>query len=416
MQYGLIGEKLGHSFSKEIHESIGGEYRLCELQADELCEFMSKRDFEGINVTIPYKQKVIPLLDELSQDAEEIGAVNTVVCRSGRLCGYNTDIDGLAGLIKRVIPIGCAEGKKVLILGTGGTSLTAIAAARQLDFGEIVRVSRVGKGDDTVSYSEAEEKHSDAAMIINCTPLGMYPSLYDEPRLDLSKFGGLIGVVDCVYNPLRTRLVLEAQGRGISAQGGLFMLVAQAVRAHELFAFERYDDELCDKIYRDMLLNRENIVLIGMPSCGKSSVGKRLAQLLSRSFVDTDEEIVRREGREITEIFSEKGEKYFRELESRVVSELSARAEGLIIATGGGAVLNPENVKMLKANGRLFFIDRSLELLTPTASRPLSSDADAMAEKYNVRYPIYSAVCDKRINGDGGVNEVAELILSAIRE
>ncbi len=434
MQFGLIGEKLGHSFSKQIHERIGGSYTLCELSREELGGFMKSRDFCGINVTIPYKKAVIPMLDEVSEEALGIGAVNTVVNRGGRLFGYNTDLFGLIELIKRVIGDSSKiKGKKALVLGTGGTSLTAVAALASLGAGKIVRVSRSTdktgdrgisgnegstEGDPlclTVSYSEAAISHTDACIIINCTPRGMYPGSFEEPCLDISSFEALVGVVDCIYNPLRTRLVLDARERGIPAEGGLYMLVAQAIKAHELFTGEELPEGLYEELYRALLSERENIVLAGMPSCGKSTVGMRLSQLLSRSFFDSDLEIVKKDGREITDIFSSDGEEYFRNIESAVISELSLSASGGVIATGGGAVLRAENVRRLKANGRLFFIDRELSKLTPTASRPLSSDIAALSDKYRTRYPIYSAVCDSRIDGNGSVDEVAELIIKEKR-
>ncbi len=407
MKYGLIGEHLGHSFSKVIHEMLSDNlYELREIPREELDSFMHSRDFSGINVTIPYKESVIPYLDEIDDGAQEIGAVNAVVNRDGRLFGYNTDFYGMRALIMHAgIDVG---GKKAAILGSGGTSRTAMAVLNSLGAREILRVSRSGR-DGSLAYEELYEKHSDTEIIVNTTPLGMFPNI-DTVAVDLSKFERLSGVVDAVYNPLRTRLVLEARARGIIAEGGLYMLVAQAVRASEIFLDKKYADGLIDKVYQRIKSDKENTVLIGMPASGKSTVGKILAEKTGRTLVDTDELIVKKAGIEIKEIFARFGEARFREIESEVIREISGNGS-LIIATGGGTILRNENVSSLKKNGTLFFIDRPLEKLMPTDSRPLSSDREAIERRYEERYEIYCSVCDARIDADCEAVTVAEKIL-----
>jgi shikimate dehydrogenase len=272
-----------------------------------------------------------------------------------------------------------------------------------------ITVSRSGK-DGAVTYEEAIRDHGDAAFLINTTPVGMYPH-DDGMAIDLVVFPHLQGVADAVYNPLRTPLIRRAKSLGIPAEGGLYMLVAQAVAAYGFFFDTEADVALTDRIYREVASEKENIVLIGMPASGKSTVGKALAESLGRPFYDSDEEIVKEAGMAIPAYFEAYGEAAFRDLESRVMARLSSGLSGAVIATGGGAVLRGENVDRLKANGRLFWLDRSLGKLTPTSDRPLSSDMEALRKRYEERYPIYRAACDCRIDGDGAVEDVAEAIL-----
>ena len=342
MEYGLIGEKLGHSFSEIIHREFGEyDYRLHEIPRGELDAFMAARDFRGINVTIPYKKDVMPCLDYTDPAAEKIGAVNTVVNRDGKLYGYNTDITGITALIKRVLARSGRtdlSGLTVLIAGTGGTSLTAVAAARGLGAVNVIRMSRTGR-DGATTYYRAEKRHSDAGFLINCTPCGMYPDDESIP-VRLSRFGSLVGVVDVIYNPLRTRLVRAALKAGIPAEGGLYMLVSQAVAAYELFTGKKADGGLTDRIYAELMGSLENIVLIGMPSSGKTTVGKYIAKKTGREFTDTDRVIVKNAGKDIKTIFAESGEAAFREIETETIRFLSCGHTGKVIATGGGAVLN----------------------------------------------------------------------------
>ncbi len=412
MLYGLIGEHLSHSYSCEIHASIADyDYQLLELAPEEVGEFLKARRFEAVNVTIPYKEKVMPYLDFVSDEAKGIGAVNTVVNRGGRLCGYNTDLAGMTAMLKKYgIEI---KNKKVLILGTGGTSKTAFAAAKQLCAREIIKVSR-GENVGAVTYGEALEKHLDAEVIINTTPVGMFSREGGSP-IDISAFKDLGGVADAIYNPLRTELVLSAKKRGIPACGGLYMLAAQAVYASALFLGKEADGALIDKAFYDVEKAKENIVLIGMPSSGKSTVGRAVAERLGRQLFDSDSEIVKETGMPISEYFEKYGENAFRRLERETVKRLSARS-GCVIATGGGVAVDAENVSALRKNGKIFFLDRSLEKLTATADRPLSSSPEALKKRYGERYPIYSGVCDFKIDGNGSVEAVSSLIIDKYNE
>ncbi len=411
MKYGLIGERLGHSFSKDIHEQFGYEYQLCEIAPEELCSFMHRREFLGINVTIPYKTAVIPYLDEIDEAARAIGAVNTVVNRGGRLYGYNTDFQGMKALFAHagIDPAGC----KAVILGSGGTSKTAEAVLTALGAREIYRVSRSGR-DGAITYGELSEMgHYDAEIVVNTTPLGMYPEIYDMPVAMMS-FKRPIGVIDAIYNPIRTMTVMEGKAYGARAEGGLYMLVAQAVAASEIFLDTEYPEETTDVIYERLLRQKENIVLVGMPASGKTTVGKIIAERLGRRFVDTDEEIVRLTGSSISDIFKEEGESAFRQMEAEVIARLS-RESSLVIATGGGAVLRARNVFALRLNGRIFFIDRPLDSLIPTSDRPLSQDRESIEKRYNERYSIYCERCDERIDADCDADGVAEKILERYR-
>ncbi len=411
MKYGLIGEKLSHSFSPLIHGELANDgYELLEIPNGRLSDFIRGRSFFGINVTIPYKEAVIPELDVIDCTAERIGAVNTVVNRDGKLYGYNTDAFGLASLIHHAgVKI---NGKIVAILGTGGTSKTARAVVESLGAKEILTVSRSEKSG-CITYRELELRCSDIEVIINTTPVGMFPKTECVP-VTVSDFPSLIGVIDAVYNPLRSELVLSARECGILAEGGLYMLAAQGVRASELFHDVKYPEGTIDRIYKRLISYVENTVLIGMPSSGKSSVGAVLAEVTGRELIDTDVLIRERAELEIPEIFARHGEEYFRSLERDVIKEVST-LRGKVIATGGGAVLSYDNVRALKRSGRLFFIDRPLSMLTPTADRPLSSDTSAIEKRYRERYPLYLSAADEKTDGSGSVPEVAELILECIR-
>lgn len=406
MKYGLIGEHLGHSFSKAIHEKIADYvYEIKEIEPDKVEEFMRARNFYGINVTIPYKEKVIPMLDYIDESAKKIGAVNTIVNRNGKSYGYNTDYSGMRALVLRV---GAEiEGKKVLIIGTGGTSKTARAVVSDLGAKEIIFVSNTDV-EGALTYDDVYKNHTDIDVIFNTSPVGMYPRNNTCP-IDLDKFTGLTALIDVVYNPIKTKLVREAQKRGIKAEGGLYMLGAQAVYAYEHFSGNKATKELCDSVYNDVIKEKSNIVLIGMPASGKSTVGKRLAELTGKQFIDTDNEIVKEEGAEISDIFATKGESYFRDLEAKIVEEVS-KLNGYVIATGGGAILREENRDNLKQNGKVYFLDRDLELLAPTATRPLSSDRASIEKRYNERYEIYCQACDVRVDGNGTVDEVSMMI------
>ena len=407
MDYGLIGERLPHSFSQEIHEKIADyRYELCELRPDEVENFILSKNYRALNVTIPYKQTVIPMLDVVSDEAEHIGAVNTIVNRDGVLYGYNTDFGGMKALIERLGLV--LKYKKVAVLGSGGTSRTARAVASALGAKLVLRVSRSG-GGDSVTYDELYRDHADAEIIINTTPCGMYPNIFDC-AVDLSRFTRLEGVVDAVYNPLNTVLVNTARGMDIPAEGGLYMLVAQAVLAAELFMDRELDTvKVTNDIYDELFFDKRNIVLTGMPGSGKSTVGRLIAEKLSRPFVDTDSLIVERHG-EIAGIFREQGEQAFRDIESGIIRELASKT-GLVVATGGGAVLRSENVDALRLNGELFFIDRPLEQLVPTSDRPLADEKAKIERLYETRLPIYMQSADYIIDGDDTPEGVANAIL-----
>lgn len=407
MKYGLIGERLGHSFSKILHNKIADyDYCLCEIGRDELDGFMKERDFLGINVTIPYKEAVIPYLDFVDDSAKEISAVNTVINRGGMLYGYNTDFCGMKMLFSHagIDP----KAKKVAILGTGGTSKTAFALLSSLGASEILRVSR-RSGDRVITYADLMEKHSDTQIIVNTTPLGMFPDIHGCP-IDISGFGGLIGVIDVVYNPINTTLVQKAREAGIAAESGLFMLVGQAVRAAELFMDKRLPDSITQRIFAEIKGEKENIVLIGMPASGKSTVGRIVAERMGRRFVDTDDLITERCGMKIKDFIPLYGEKKFRDIESEVIASVAGDT-GLVIATGGGAILREKNISALKYNGKIIFIDRPLDMLVTTDSRPLSSDREALSKRYEERYPIYTSVCEWHIDGSGTADEVANKIM-----
>lgn len=410
MIYGLIGGRLGHSFSREIHAKIADyPYTLLELAESEVGDFLIRRDFEAINVTIPYKQAVIPYLDCIDDAARRIGAVNTIVKRGGKLYGYNTDYSGAEALIRHAGVEICE--RRVMILGTGGTSLTLHAVAEGMGAAGIVTVSRHPSNEKCISYEEVDSLCRDTEVILNATPVGMYPDITGCPlKIDKNRFPNLSGVVDVIYNPLRTPLIRRAQELGIPAEGGLYMLAAQGVYASALFRGISADEINIEQVFESVLAEKQNIVLIGMPSSGKSTVGACLSERTGKRFVDSDLEIVRRAGASIPEIFAERGEAGFRKLEREVIAGLSGE-QGIILATGGGAVLDPANVDSLRANGRLFFLDRPLELLTATQDRPLASDKEAMERRYRERYSLYVSSADVTVPGDGTPDEVACRIL-----
>lgn len=407
MQYGCIAERLGHSFSPEIHALLADySYELCELAPHEVGLFLKSGDFCGINVTIPYKETVIPYLSFVDEEAKRIGAVNTIVRREGKLYGYNTDFYGMCALFEHM-GVSLA-GRKVAILGTGGTSRTSRAVAEALGASEILLVSRRAR-DGVITYEDLYQQHSDIEILINTTPVGMYPHP-DAAAVDVRSFPHLKGVADAVYNPVRSTLVLEARQLGIPAEGGLFMLIAQAMRASEIFLDKTYPKGTVERIYEILLRRKENLVLIGMPGSGKSTVGRLLASSLGRELVDTDELVVRADGREISAIFREDGEVFFRDLETRMICEGVAQRNGLVVATGGGAILREENVAALRRNGRLYFLDRELRDLLPTPDRPLASSAEDIRRRYEERYDLYIAAADRRIGISGDAEQTAREI------
>ncbi len=398
--YYLIGEKLGHSYSAEIHRALGRyRYELREIPRNALGEFLRIGDFDGLNVTIPYKSEVIPYLDALDETAQNIGSVNTVVRREGRLIGYNTDYGGFLAMAHRA---GISFlGRKVLILGTGGTSLTAQAVARAGGAREIAVLSRHGEN----SY-ETLPKHVDSDIVINATPVGMYPE-NGGVLVDLAPFRRLSGVIDVIYNPLHTVLLDQAERLGIPSVGGLYMLVAQAVLACSLFTGETVSFDEIDRIYLGLLREKENIVLVGMPGCGKSTVARLLAEGTGREVIDTDTCVERAVGRTIPEIIASEGEAAFRAYERAAVVD-AGRRSGVIIATGGGAVLDAANRYPLVQNGKVYFLARALDKLA-REGRPLSLGAD-LAKMYEVRLPRYLAAADVTIDNNGTPEEAAAAI------
>ena len=406
MEYGCIGEHLVHSFSKEIHGALAEYlYELKDIPMGSLDAFMTERSFKAINVTIPYKQDVIPYLTEVEQTAAAIGAVNTIVNRGGKLCGYNTDFGGMCALIRRAgIDL---RGKKVLILGTGGTSKTAMAVAQHLGAASVHKVSRSEK-TGVLTYDTVKQSHLDAQILINTTPRGMF-SREGGMSIDPCLFPNLSGAVDAVYNPLRTDFILQARKMGVPAAGGLYMLVTQAVLASGIFLDKKYPEDVIERVYRKIKSGKENIVLIGMPGSGKTSVGKLLAEKLGKTYWDVDARITETTGMTPAQIITTRGEAAFRDIETEVIRQLSPE-NGAVIATGGGAVLRQKNVDALRMNGKIFFLDRPLENLIPTDDRPLSSTRDAIRQRYNERYNIYVSAADALIPNSSTPEAAAQLV------
>ena len=406
MNCGLLGRKLGHSYSPQIHAHLGSyRYALFEKEPEELEAFLKNGDFTGLNVTIPYKKDVIPYLDELSPAAERLGAVNTIVRRpDGRLVGHNTDYFGFRWLVKKS---GLAvAGKKVLVLGSGGASNTAVAVLWELG-ADVVVISRSGENN-----YENLDRHADAAVIVNTTPVGMYPNTGKSP-LSLEHFPALEGVLDVVYNPARTQILLDASARGLITENGLWMLVAQAKESAEWFTGRKIEDEVIARIHRALRRQMENIILIGMPGCGKTTVGQQLAQALGRRFVDADEALEAKAGRKITQIIPAEGEAAFRTLETETLAELGKQS-GLVIATGGGCVTQQRNFDLLHQNGAVFWLTRDLRKL-PTDGRPLSQ-AGRLGEMLAQRQPLYRRFADWEISNDGPVEETLKAILQKWEE
>lgn len=407
MQYGLIGEHLGHSFSREVHARLGDyPYELRELVPEAVDGFMRAHEFDAINVTIPYKSTVIPYLDSIDDAARAIGAVNTIKRVGDRLYGYNTDFAGLSDLVRRTgVDL---RGVTVLILGSGGTAKTAQAVCHHLGAARVITVGRVAR-EGIISYEEAYAHYADAEFILNATPVGMYPN-QDACPIDISRFPRLLGVVDVIYNPARTDLVLAARERGLPAEGGLYMLVAQGIHASAIFTGNPIPPERAEEVFRDVQNEKENIFLIGMPGSGKSTVGRRLATLMGRPFLDTDDLIVEEAGMPIPEIFAARGEAGFRQLEEEVIRKTALHTRGAVIATGGGAVLRGANVHAMRRVGRIYFLDRDIACIRPTGDRPLSRDRAALEQRYRERYPIYCRAADVHIRPSESIEGRADTI------
>ena len=402
---GLIGEKLGHSFSPAIHGKLADyEYKLYELSPEQVGPFLEKKEYDGLNVTIPYKKTVIPYCDELTEAAKSIGSVNTIVKRpDGTLLGHNTDYDGFMWLLKNAGAE--VKGKKAVVLGTGGASVTVQAALRDLGAAQVVVVSRSGEDN-----YENIARHSDAKILVNATPVGMYPKTGVSP-VNLDVFTALEGVFDVVYNPAKTQLLLDAEKRAIPCANGLGMLVAQAKAACERFTGQPIDDEKVYTIKAEMERNTRNVMLIGMPGSGKSTVGAALAESLGRKLVDVDERIVEMAGCSIPEIFLKDGEEGFRQIEHQALCEVS-KESGLVIATGGGVVTRPENLDPMRQNSLIVWLLRDLSLL-PKDGRPLSQ-TNSLTEMFKVREPLYRAAADCVADNNGSQEDTLKQIMEAM--
>lgn len=405
---GLIGEKLGHSFSPQIHRHLSDySYTLFEMAENEVGEFLKSDKFDSTNVTIPYKKTVMPFLDEISDEAERIGSVNTITrTASGGLRGDNTDYFGFSYMIRKSgIEIEC---KNVLILGTGGASLTARTVCADMGAESITFVSRSGE----VNYENVYERCANAQVVINCTPVGMYPKNLVSP-ICLDKLPRVDGVADMIYNPAKTKLLLDAERLGIKRINGLSMLVAQAKKACELFLSETIDDSEIDRITALIENETMNIILVGMPGCGKSTIASLLSEMTGRGLVDTDALIVENEGRCIPDIFSANGEDYFRSCEHRAAEE-AGKLSGKVIATGGGIVTREENLNALRQNGKIFFIKRNISLLSRDG-RPLSQGADLSA-MYEKRLPMYQKFADFTVENMHSPGDCANEIISIFQK
>ncbi len=406
MRYGLLGEHLSHSFSKVIHESICDyKYELVEVAKDDLDSFMKDKEFSAINVTIPYKQDVIKYLDYVDERALAINAVNTIVNDNGYLSGYNTDFDGVISLLeKNKVSV---QGKNVLILGTGGTSNTVKAVMEYLQAGRVEKVSRSGK-NGALTYQEALER-KDTNIIFNTTPNGMYPNNYSCP-IDIDGFDKLEAVFDAIYNPLNSELVVKAKEKGLVSDGGLYMLVSQAVYAANKFVGHKIDSKEIDDVYYKLLNEKKNIVLIGMPGCGKTTIGQMLSDITNRKLIDLDVELEKYTGRTIPDIFRNDGEPQFRKLEMEVCKMFSSQT-GVIISTGGGVILHKENIDALRQNGVIFYLQRDVEKLQLIDGRPLSRTIEDNKKRFSERKHLYESSCDYMVDNNGNIYDAIKEIL-----
>jgi len=407
MEYGLMGKKLGHSYSPLIHRCFGDyDYRLCPVSEEEMAAMLRERDFRGLNVTIPYKQAVLPFCDDLSETVRAVGSANTLVLRGGRLAAHNTDLPGFRYMLEKGgISL---RGRKAVILGSGGTSLTAQAACRLENAGETVVVSRSGP----VDYAEMYLRHTDADVLINTTPVGMYPDTAPSP-VDLRRFPRLAGVADVIYNPARTQLLQDAEARGIPCVGGLWMLCAQGWHAARLFLGSSLTEDKIALAYRTVREACLNLLLIGMPGSGKTALGRMAAEKMGRKFVDLDAEIEKRHG-PIPEIFAGQGEAAFREMESQMIREYCGES-GLVIAAGGGAVLRKENIPFLRRNAAVCWVHRPLRALS-TEGRPLSTGMDALRRMERERTPLYRAAADFSVNNAWAAADALNTLLEGFHE
>lgn len=407
LRCGLLGRTLGHSYSPAIHAELGDyEYKLYEKEPQELAAFLQSGEFDALNVTIPYKKDVMAYCAALSPAARRIGSVNTLVRRKdGTLYGDNTDADGFAYMVK-TSGVGVA-GKKALVFGSGGASVTACDVLKTLGTSSVTVISRSGPDN-----YENLDRHADAEILVNTTPVGMYPKNGASP-VDLTEFPNCCGVFDVVYNPARTALLLQAEKLGVRYAGGLPMLVAQARRASELFTGSQIADAEIVRIERKLAREMQNIVLVGMPGCGKSVVGAALAKRLGRPLLDSDALVTQTAQTPIPEFFRMQGEGAFRALETQALRELGKRS-GAVIATGGGSVLREENYDLLHQNGVIVWLRRELSAL-PIDGRPVSQSV-ALDELYRTREPRYRRFADCIVDNCGSVDDAVNKIMEALHE
>ena len=410
MKVGLIGEKLGHSFSKPIHETIADyTYDIMPLSRDEFPLFMEQKAFDAINVTIPYKEMVIPYCDFVDEKAAQIGAVNAIKNVDGKLYATNTDFDGLKWMIENHFDL---NGKVVAICGSGGTSKTAFAVCRALNAKEIIRVAR-NKGEPFITYEQMKSR-TDIEFIINTTSVGMLPDIMSA-IVDLNDYPNCKGVIDVVYNPLCTSLCYAAKQKNIPYIAGLEMLVGQAVSAVEFFTGKAVSHSVIGDITQKLYSDKRNIVLIGMPSCGKSSLGKKLAAKLGMEFADMDAEIEKTAGMPVPQIFEQQGESGFRQLETQVCIELSKRNH-TVISCGGGIVKNPLNMQALSLNGYIIYIKRDVAKLTMGGNRPLSSSRAALYKMAEERLPLYEKYSDAVVENNSYFGTALEKLVEVCNE
>lgn len=405
MKFGLIGKTLKHSYSKIIHEKFGEYlYDLLSLEEESLPSFLESPEYSGFNITIPYKKTIIPFCDKISKEAEKIGSVNTVIKKDGKLLGFNTDYAGFLAMAKRTgIDF---SGKKVAILGSGGTYSTAFAVTSDEGAREIVSVSRCGE----FNY-ENISLWNDAEIIVNTTPVGMFPNNGDS-IINIDDFKNLEGVIDVIYNPLKTKLVIDAEKKGIKSTGGLYMLIFQAKEAFEIFTGKNFPDEKTEEIFNSLTKDTENIVLVGMPGCGKSTAGKFLFEHTGKELLDTDSLIEEKFNMKPAEILNKYGEDYFRNIEAECVRDIG-KLTGKIISCGGGIVKREENFYSLKQNGKIIYIKRDIKSLA-TDGRPLSSSLDALLKMEKERTPLYEALKDITIENNGDLSSFKDKLIAGL--
>ncbi len=410
MKVGLIGNPLSHSYSKVIHETLGEySYHLFPLPEDDFKNWMELKDFDGINVTIPYKQSVIPYLDEIDTKAKEVGAINTVVNQNGRLKGYNTDVTGFSWLLDfHAIQI---KGKRVAILGNGGATKAVLAVLKERQALSIVIVSR-RDGMESIKYDDFYKEHKNIQVIINATPVGMSPNI-EESLLNLDVFSEVESVIDLIYNPLRTHLILSAQDRGLKVAGGLAMVVAQAKEGIEIFTGKKLEEKKVIMMIHQLIQEKENLVFIGMPGAGKTTISKEVAKKMKKEWISIDEEIVRQKGKSIEEIFKEEHELGFRKIEEEIVLNLKDK-EGIVIDCGGGLVKQERVMNVLRHRGKIIWIQRDIACLPIDHTRPLSKSRERLYQLYEERKEKYNKFSDLEIENQGSIEEVVETILALV--